>query len=103
MIPDLRHIASAAERVLDAVPEGVAGGSDPVGLYGLGFLGRWVLPKLKAEGVRLVSCFDNNPALKGSLAEGLPVYAADDLALVQPKFVIISARHAVKSVSGKIG
>ena len=102
MSPDLARVASAADQILKTVPEGLLRGEIPVSLYGLGFLGRWVLPRLKSQGIRLVSCFDANMALKGTSADGLPVYDARDLALARPEFVFISARHAVKPVSAML-
>jgi hypothetical protein len=99
MIPDIDTLESAAHRVLRSIPDGLARGEVSAGLYGLGFLGRSALPRLKARGVRLVSCHDANEALNGTFAEGLPVYAARDLKSTRPDFLIVTARHAVKPVS----
>ena len=102
MIPAMDALESAAHRVLRSIPDGLARGEVSAGLYGLGFLGRSALPRLKARGVRLVSCHDANEAMNGTLAEGLPVYATSDLKSTRPEFLIITARHAVKPVSGML-
>lgn len=99
MIPNFDTLGSLANDVLKIVPEGLIRGSVSTGLYGLGFLGRWVLPQLKERGIRLVSCYDGNAALNGTFAEGLPVRPASALKNGAPEFVFITARHAVKPIS----
>jgi FkbM family methyltransferase len=102
MIPTQSNLSSAADRVLKSIPRGLTRGEVDTGLYGLGFLGRWVLPRLKEKGVRLVSCYDANTALTGTLIEGLPVHAASELRLAAPEFLFIAARHAVQPVSAML-
>jgi FkbM family methyltransferase len=102
MIPTLAGLGAAADRVLASVPDGLMRGEIPTGLYGLGFLGRWVLPRLKQRGVRLVSCYDANVALNNTFAEGLPVHAASDLKSAAPNFLFVAARHAVLPVSAML-
>ena len=99
MIPTMASLGTAADRVLASVPDGLMRGEIPTGLYGLGFLGPWALPRLKQRGIRLVSCYDANVALNNTLAEGLPVRAASDLKSAAPKFLFVTARHAVQPVS----
>jgi FkbM family methyltransferase len=99
MIPRFDTLDSVADAVLKSIPEGLTRGEVAVGLYGLGFLGRWVLPRLKERGVRLVSCYDANESLKSTLAEGLPVYVPSQLKTTPPEFLFVAARHAVKPVS----
>jgi FkbM family methyltransferase len=99
MTPTMSSLRSAAERVLSSVPEGVTRGEIPAGLYGLGFLGRWALPRLKNRAVKLVYCYDANEALTGSIYEGVPVYAASDLKSSAPEFLIVTARHVLPPVS----
>jgi len=102
MIPTQGNLSSAAKKVLKSVPPGVMRGKVDTGLYGLGFLGRWVLPRLKGEGVRLVSCYDGNIALAGSRVDGTPIRAANDLKSGAPDFMFIAARHAVQPVSAML-
>ena len=102
MIPTQSNLSSAADRVLKSIPHGLARGDVDTGLYGLGFLGRWVLPRLKEKGVRLVCCYDTNAALTGTLIEGLPVHAASELKSAAPEFLFIAARHAVLPVSAML-
>ena len=45
---------------------------------GSGF-GRWALPRLKAQGVRMESCHDGNAALRGRCVDGVPVRHASEL------------------------
>ena len=99
MIPDLGTVGSVAESILKSIPEGLTRGQVRAGLYGLGFLGTWALPRLKERGVRLESCYDANAALQGTIADGLPVYPVSDLKGAAPEFVFIAARHAVTPVS----
>ena len=103
MTPTMASLSAAVDQALESVPEGVGRGKIPAGLYGLGFLGRWALPRLKSEGVKLVSCFDANEALAGSTYEGLPVYAANDLKFSAPQFLFVTSRHALPSVSERLG
>ena len=102
MIPTQSNLSSAADRVLKSIPHGLTHGEVDTGLYGLGFLGRWVLPRLKEKGVRLVSCYDTNAALTGTLIEGLPVHAASELKSTAPEFLFIAARHAVQPISAML-
>ncbi|HZT24681.1 MAG TPA: FkbM family methyltransferase [Pseudolabrys sp.] len=92
-------LRSAAARVVQSVPDGVMTGALSVGLYGYGFLGRWALPQLQQQGVRVISCYDLNPALHEHRAGGLPVRAPTELPAARPDFVFITARHAVQPVS----
>jgi FkbM family methyltransferase len=102
MIPAMAALESVAENILASVPEGLTRGEIAAGLYGLGFAGRWALPRLRQRGVRLVSCHDANAALSGTTAEGLPVHAACELKSTRPEFLVVTARHAVKSVSAML-
>jgi len=99
MIPNMGALESVANGVLRSVPAGLTRGEVSAGLYGVGFLGRWALPRLTERGVRLASCYDANEALNGTCAEGLPIYAASKLKSNPPEFLIVTARHAVKPVS----
>ena len=69
MIPEISALDQAAERVLRSVPPGLVRGEIATGLYGVGFLGRWALPRLKARGVRLRSCHDSSDS--GKYRKGL--------------------------------
>jgi FkbM family methyltransferase len=99
MIPEFSALDQAAERVLRSVPPGLARGEIATGLYGAGFLGRWALPRLKAQGVRLQSCHDSSEALHGRYIDGVPVHHVSALDTHRPEFMVITARHAVKPVS----
>jgi FkbM family methyltransferase len=99
MIPDLAALEHAAESVLQSVPAGLTRGEVAVGLYGMGFLGRWALPRLKAQGVRLVSCHDSNEALQGAVVDGVTVRHCSELPAHRPEFMLITARHAIQQVS----
>lgn len=98
-ISDLRPMARAR---LNDVPEAVLAGQMPVALYGMGFLGRWAVRELKANGIAVSACFDGNPALAGSEVDGVPVHAPDRLEYLAPSFVLITARHAVIPVSARL-
>ena len=73
LIPDLNALERAAETVLRSIPPALVRGEIVTGLYGMGFLGRWALPRLKAQGVRMESCHDGNAALRGRCIDGVPV------------------------------
>ena len=96
-------LAALAERTLSAVPSDVLGGARSAALYGMGFLGTWALQDLSASGIGFDAIFDGNPALAGRTIGGLPVYPVDALATADPHFVFITARHAVKPVSKRLG
>lgn len=102
MIPSMRSLGSAVDGVLTSVPEGVTRGEISAGLYGLGFLGRWALPILKEQGIRLVSGYDANMKLKGGVVEDLPIFGVGDLESARPEFMFVAARHAVQSVSAML-
>ncbi len=99
LIPDLNALERAAETVLRSIPPALVRGEIVTGLYGMGFLGRWALPRLKAQGVRMESCHDGNAALRGRCVDGVPVRHASELETKRPEFMVITARHAVKPVS----
>jgi FkbM family methyltransferase len=99
MIPNFDALGSLAENIQRSVPSRLTSGTIDAGLYGVGFLGRWALPRLKERGVKVVSCYDANAALSGTFADGLPVRAASALTDDAPEFLFITARHAVRPVS----
>jgi FkbM family methyltransferase len=102
MIPDMPMLESTANGVLSSIPEGLTRGEVSAGVYGLGFLGRWALPRLRSLGIRVVACYDANATLTGSSTDGVPVRAASDLEHNRPQFMIVTARHAIKPVSAKL-
>jgi FkbM family methyltransferase len=102
MIPTIGTLESTANQVLESVPDGVAQGRLPACLYGMGLLGRWALPNLKKNGVRVTSCYDANPALDGLTVDGAFVRAANCLGADKPEFVIVASRHFVQPVSGML-
>jgi len=102
MIPTMHSLGATADDVLKSLPEGLTRGEVATGLYGLGFLGRWAVPRLKERGVRLVSCYDANTELNGAVIEGLPVHAARELESARPEFVFVAARHAAQPVSAML-
>jgi hypothetical protein len=99
MIPNIDALASVADDISKSVPEGLTRGEVNAGLYGLGFLGRWTLPRLRRSGVKLVSCYDANETLKGTCADGLPIYSVSELKRAAPEFMVVTARHAVAPVA----
>lgn len=103
MTPTISGLSAAVDQTLKSVPEGVTRGDIPAGLYGLGFLGQWALPRLRDEAIKLVSCYDANEALTSTIYEGLPVYAANDLKFSAPEFLFVTARHALPPVSKMLG
>ena len=103
MTPTMASLSAAVDQTIKSVPEGVTCGAIPVGLYGLGFLGRWALPRLRDQAVNLVSCYDTSKMLIGTVYEGLPVYAVSELKSSAPEFMFVTARHAVPSVSEMLG
>jgi hypothetical protein len=102
MIPSMDTLGSAAAEILGSVPAGLARGTVNAGLYGLGFLGKWALPRLQRDGVKIVSCYDANEALTGTFAEGVPVHSASALKLTKPEYLIVTAHHAVTSISAML-
>ena len=60
------------------------------------------LPRLRRSGVKLVSCYDANETLKGTFADGLPIYSASELKRAAPEFMVVTARHAVAPVSAML-
>lgn len=102
-IPDIGSLGNTANEVLRRVPDGLTRGEIATGLFGLGFVGRWALPRIKQRGVKVVSCFDANEALAGTCAEGVPVRLASELKSRPPEFIIVSARHATQQVASMLG
>lgn len=72
-------------------------------IYGAGFLGRWARHWLPANGYALVTCFDSNPARIGQDLEGLPVRDPFAPGGDPVDLTLITARHAVKPVSARLG
>lgn len=102
MTVDLARLSSKAEEVLASVPAAIIAGDKPAALYGMGFLGRWILTDLAASGIRFDVCFDGNAALAGEVVDGVPIRSVDHLAAEKPGFVFISARHSVLPISKKL-
>lgn len=102
MIPDIETLGEQAANILTSLPAGIVSGKISVGLYGLGFLGRWALPRLKAQGTNLVACYDASTALHGTSVENVPVHPPILLETAPPDFVFIAARHAIKTVSAML-
>jgi FkbM family methyltransferase len=102
MIPTIDTLGSVADDVMKPIPQGLARGELAAGLYGLGFLGRWALPRIRDRGVKVVSCYDASGALNGTNVDGLPICATNDIKSAPPEFMFISARHAVQPVSAML-
>jgi FkbM family methyltransferase len=102
MIPDFDALADLAGRIIKAVPEEVLAGETPAALYGMGFLGRWVLTDLVRSGIRIDACFDGNSALAGKTVDGAVIHSVDALETMRPDFIFISARHAVLPISARL-
>jgi FkbM family methyltransferase len=102
MTGSIDRLAERAERVLATVPAGVLSGDVPAALQGMGFLGRWAVTALPAAGIRLACGYDGNPALAGTMVEGLPVRHAESLAEDRPALVFVTARHAVRPVMARL-
>jgi FkbM family methyltransferase len=60
------------------------------------------VPRLTARGVNLVACYDANEAIAGTPCQGLPVRSSSILESSRPEFMVITARHAVESVSSML-
>src|SRR5262249_41004435 len=99
MIPEMGALEESANQILESVPRAVTLGQLPPSLYGVGLIGRWALPTLKKNGVHVANCYDADPTLNGTYADGVLVRHANDLAIDKPDFVIVTSRHAVKPVS----
>lgn len=99
MAPDMKSLELAAAEVARSIPKELSEGKINVGLYGLGFLGKWAFCRLIEAGVGIAACYDANPAVSGTDFEGVPVYSADQIEQTQPEFMLIAARHAVAPVS----
>jgi FkbM family methyltransferase len=97
------RLAGLAAHVMASVPADVLSGSTDAALYGMGFLGRWAVEALPEAGIRLSACYDGNPALAGETIGGVPVRAASAIEADAPAFVFITARHAVRPVSERLG
>ncbi len=102
MTVKMTTLAAKAKDVLASVPAAVLSGKETASLYGIGFLGRWVLSDLSAAGIRFDACFDGNASLAGKVVDGVPIRFADELDSATPGFVFISARHAVKPISARL-
>jgi FkbM family methyltransferase len=102
VIPNIDNLRAVADGILKTIPNGLTRGEVTAGLYGLGFLGRWALPRLKEKGVRVVSCYDANEALKDTFYDSLPIRSAREIESSHPEFMIVSARHAVTPVSAML-
>lgn len=102
MIPEMAALEQMVGQVLESVPRGITLGQSSASLYGMGLIGRWALPTLKKNGVRVACCYDADPVLSGTSVDGVLVRNANDLAVDRPDFVIVTSRHAVKLVSSML-
>jgi len=103
MIPSMTSLEATAAQILETVPDEVTRGQLPACVYGMGLLGRWAVPNLKKKGVRVVCCYDANPALDGVYISGVPVRNASNLRADDSQFTIITSRHAIGPVSSMLG
>ena len=101
-IPSIDNLERAVVRVISAVPAKLTEGKIRTALYGLGFLGRWALPRLLDAGVRIAVCYDANEALNGTIIDDVPIRSSSELKRSPPEFVLITARHAVVPVSAAL-
>jgi FkbM family methyltransferase len=99
MTPSLDSLEVTASDVLRRLPEGLTRGGIAAGLYGFGFVGRAALPQLRRRGVHLVCGYDANEALHGRCIDGLTVRAPAMLQSDRPEYVVVTARHAVKTIA----
>lgn len=99
---DLQTLSHMASDILAAIPASVLAGEQPAALYGMGFLGRWILADLPASGIRFNRCYDGNPTMAGKAVAGVPVHAPEAIGTDKPDLVFISARHAVLPISARL-
>lgn len=102
MTVKMTTLAAKAKAVLASVPAAILSGEQAASLYGMGFLGRWVLGDLTAAGIRFDTCFDGNASLAGKVVDGVPIRPAGELDGARPGFIFISARHAVQPISARL-
>jgi FkbM family methyltransferase len=102
MAPDFVTLSARAAAVLEAVPADIQSGERAAALYGMGFLGNWILTDLGAAGIRFDTCIDGNPALAGKAVGGIPVRSPETLTAEDTGFVFIAARHAVLPISRRL-
>lgn len=102
MTPDFDRLAEWADHVRRSTPDDVLTGRTPAALYGYGFLGRFAHKDLQSQGVRLQSAYDGKPELDGQAIDGLEIRSPSRLAADKPAFAFVSARHAVRDVSGRL-
>ncbi len=99
MIPGMSALEAAAGRVLESIPSEITRGELSVCLYEIGLLGHWVLPRLKKNGIKVVRCYDANPALNGIPVDGVVICDPSNLRTEKPDYMIVTSRHAIKPVS----
>lgn len=67
-------------------------------LFGAGFIGAWSVGYLNALGICVNGFIDSNPKKWGSLVSGVKVCSPTEVAVSDPKCILITSRHHVKAV-----
>jgi FkbM family methyltransferase len=100
--PTMSDLSDECRRVLDVLPgDGLSSGLR-IALYGTGFLGQWAVDFLRRNGVEPAACFDSNPRKHGQSFRGVPVYRPEDLSRGDVGVVLVSARHAVRTINEQL-
>jgi FkbM family methyltransferase len=76
--------------------------ADATYLYGAGFVGRWACKYLKSIGSNIQGFIDSDPARKGTVCMGYPIYGPNDSAIHDAKSIIITSRHAVPAINQRL-
>ncbi len=76
--------------------------ADATYLYGAGFVGRWACKYLKSIGSNIQGFIDSDPARKGTVCMGYPIYGPNDSAIHDAKSIIITSLHAVPAINQRL-
>lgn len=97
--PQITETVAALKPRVDAANAAWESG---IALAGAGFHGIGAAHYLKAHGARLTGFFDNSPAKQGTSCEGLPIEALSSYDRTTKPFVLVTARHAVRTVEQQL-
>jgi FkbM family methyltransferase len=102
MIPSIKELQLKSSGILSNIKSDIFKPEKRIAIYGAGFLGQWAVQWLLSQHANIIAIFDSDTTKSGKRIAGVKVYKQDDILKVQPDFIFITARHAIKSISNKL-
>ena len=80
----------------------IASASDGTFLYGAGFIGKWAVSYLEGIGIPILGFVDSDSNKWGKVINGKKIFSPFDNCIINSKSIVITSRHAVRSVKNSL-